>query len=58
MGKKKKKTHCGVITSQQIFDFQKPQYNSYACGHGVHGDKAYNRRKQKEQFRKELREAF
>ena len=58
MSKKKKKISCGKITSKQIFDAQKPQFNGFAYGYGSHGDKSYNRRRMKEQFRKELREAF
>ena len=36
---------------------QMPKFNPYQVGHGSHGDKAYNRRKNKEQLRRDLREA-
>lgn len=33
------------ITKEQLFDFQKPQYNGFYCGHGAHKNKKkYNRR--------------
>ena len=32
----------------------KPRYNTYAYGSGVHGDTRYNRAKQKRSWRKEL----
>ena len=53
MSKKKKTQKVGVITSQQIFDAQKPQWNGWACGHGAHGDRKYNRRKVQRDFRRE-----
>lgn len=53
MSKKKKAQKIGVITSQQIFDMQKPQFNGWACGHGAHGHKGYNRRAVKRQFARE-----
>lgn len=53
MSKKNKTQKIGVITSQQIFDAQKPQFNGWACGHGAHGSKGYNRRKMKKQFSRE-----
>lgn len=41
----KKNIPCGVITSAQLFDMQKPQYNGYICGHGPHkSKKIYNRK--------------
>lgn len=51
MSKKKKTQKVGVITSEQLFDMQKPKFNAFACGHGAHGSKGYNRRKVKEQFK-------
>ena len=42
---KKKNIHCGVITSMQIFDAHKPQFNGYIYGHGPHkSKKIYNRK--------------
>ena len=32
----------------------KPYYNAYAVGHGVHGDTKYNRNKVKREFEKEI----
>ena len=58
MSKKKKKISCGKITSKQLVDAQKPQFNGFACGYGSHGDKSYNRRKMKEQFRREMHESL
>ena len=53
MAKKKNKISCGVITSMQIFDAQKTQFNGFGCGHGPHkSKKAYNRKDKS--WRKEL----
>lgn len=49
---KKQKTY--KITSQQIFDAQKPQFNGFAGGYGAHGDRKYNRNKAKADFRRDL----
>lgn len=57
MSKRKKKTQkVGVITSQQLFDMQKPQFNGFACGHGAHGSKKYNRKAEKKKFLREVRD--
>lgn len=53
MSKKKKTQKVGVITSEQLFDMQKPKFNAFVCGHGVHGSKGYDRRKVKRQFARE-----
>ena len=53
--KKSKKIYCGTITSQQIFDASKPLYET-ASRCGVHGDTKYNRRKEKRNFLKSLKE--
>lgn len=46
MAKKKKKKY--VITSQQMFDFNKVQYNAWGVGHGAHKNKkAYDRKRYK-----------
>ena len=47
MAKKKKSIHCGTITSMQIFNAQKTQYNGYVCGHGPHKSKKVYNRKEK-----------
>ena len=41
------KIKIGKITSKDIFNREKPRFNGYACGHGPHGDKKYNRNKVK-----------
>ena len=50
---KKKIQKVAVISAIEIFEMRKPLYNGYACGHGAHGNKNYNRCKVKEQFRRE-----
>lgn len=42
------------ITAEQMFDFHKPKWNGFTCGHGAHGDKKYNRNKAKRNFKKYL----
>lgn len=33
------------ITKEQLFDFDKPKYNGFGCGHGAHKNKKkYNRK--------------
>lgn len=49
----KKNKNNYVITSQQRFDAEKPQYNGFACGYGTHGDKKYNRGKEKRNWLRE-----
>lgn len=34
---------------------QKPRYNAFAYGNGIHGDTKYNRTKEKRSWKKELR---
>lgn len=41
-----------VITSEQMFDFQKPKFNGHSCGTGIHGDTKYNRNKDKQKWKK------
>lgn len=50
MSKKKKnvsKSNHLVISSLELFDYQKPLYNGYACGTGLHKDKSKYSRKEK-----------
>lgn len=54
MSRKKKTQKIGVITSVQIFDAQKPQFNGYSCGYGAHGSKGYSRCKEKRNFQREM----
>jgi len=42
-----------IISSMEIWEMRKPRYDGFMCGHGAHGNKGYNRRKAKEQFRRE-----
>lgn len=56
MSKKKKNTSVLRISSVENTLRQMPHYNAYQGGYGAHGSKKYNRRKNKEQFRKEMRE--
>lgn len=35
---------------------QKPYYNGFACGHGVHGDTKYNRSKQKRTWERQMKQ--
>ena len=35
---------------------QKPHFNGYACGHGVHGDAKYNRTREKRAWKSQLRQ--
>lgn len=35
---------------------QKPYYNGFACGHGVHGDTKYNRSKQKRAWERQMKQ--
>lgn len=56
MAKKKKNVKVLHISAVENTLRQMPHYNPYQTGYGSHGDKKYNRRKNKEQFRKEMRE--
>lgn len=57
MAKRKKSGKNTVLRISAVENTlrQMPHYNPYQTGHGIHGDKKYNRRKNKEQFKKELR---
>ena len=50
---KKKTQKVMVISAMEIWEMRKPRYDGFACGHGAHGHKGYDRRKVKEQFRRE-----
>ena len=50
----KKKKQVLVISAMEIWQMRKPKYDAYACGHGTHGSRKYNRRKVERQFRKEV----
>lgn len=36
-----------VIDAVTIWESQKPRYNGFACGHGAHGKRGYNRNAEK-----------
>lgn len=45
------------ITSEQMFDFQKPKFNGFACGTGPHKDKSkYNRKREKQKWNRDISE--
>lgn len=50
----KKNQKVLVISAMEIWKMRKPKYDAYACGHGMHGSKKYNRRKVERQFKKEI----
>ena len=54
MSKKNKTQKVGVITAEQIFNMQKIQYNGFACGHGAHGSRKYDRKQAKKNFMREM----
>ncbi len=55
---KRKKNNTLRISSIENTLRHMPKYNAFQGGYGSHGDKAYNRRKNKEEFRKQLREVL
>lgn len=36
-----------VIDASTVWQAQKPRYNGFACGHGAHGKRGYNRNAEK-----------
>jgi len=57
MSKRKKNNCVFYLSAEENTLRQMPKYNPYQVGHGSHGSKGYNRRKNKEQLRRDLREA-
>lgn len=51
---KKKAQKVITISAMEIWEMRKPRYDGYMCGHGAHGNKGYNRRKEKAKFLKEI----
>lgn len=52
MSKRKEKKY--VITSEQLFDMQKPKFSGFQGGYGAHKNKkAYDRRRDKKVEREE-----
>ena len=54
--KKNKKIVCGAISATDIQNIQKPRFNAFAGGYGIHGDTKYNRNKAKKVFQREINE--
>lgn len=58
MAKKEKKcSKSGAVwkmTAVEATLANKPHFNGYAVGHGVHGDVKYNRTKQKREFKRQI----
>ena len=55
MSKKRKVAKSGAVwkmTSEEAALAQKPLFNGYACGYGIHGDTKFNRAKAKRDFKK------
>lgn len=50
------KLHVGTISSLAVTRFKMPKYNGFACRGGIHGDVKYSRLKEKNRFRKYLKE--
>ena len=57
MSKRKKNKSVFYLSAEENTLRQMPKYNPFQGGYGSHGDKAYNRCKNKEQLRREIREA-
>ena len=47
-----------TISSLENTKSHMPHYNAYQGGYGAHGDRKYNRRKEKRKFERQMREAF
>lgn len=49
MAKKNKapKGNVIIIDAVTVWESQKPRYNGFACGHGAHGKRKYDRNKEK-----------
>lgn len=49
MAKKNKapKGNVIIIDAVTVWESQKPRYNGFACGYGAHGNRKYDRNKEK-----------
>lgn len=56
MSKKKSNMSVYHLSATKNTLRQMPKFNPYQTGHGIIGDTKYNRRKEKEKFRKLLSE--
>ena len=54
----KKKNTVFYLSAEENTLRQMPKFNPYQVGHGSHGSKKYDRRKNKRQLRKEINEAL
>ena len=43
-----------TIPKEKRWQADKPRFNGFAIGHGVHGDVSYNRNREKRKFKKEV----
>ena len=43
-----------IMTSEEATMAKKPRYNAFAGGYGAHGDKKYNRAKEKRNWKSDL----
>ena len=43
-----------VISKEDMWNLQKPRYNGFACGYGIHGKTKYDRKRDKQLLRDEL----
>lgn len=60
MSKNKKYSKKGKIfymSSEEATLIKMPKYNGYKVGHGMHGDKKYNRSKEKKKWKEEFDES-
>ena len=54
--RKKMKKKITTISKTQVFQREKPRFNAFQNGTGMHGDRKYNRNKLKYLTRKEMQE--
>ena len=46
------------ISKEQVWNINKPKYNAYQFGYGIHGDTKYNRRKSKKELCRQIDEYY
>ncbi len=57
--RKKQAAKSGAVwhqTAEEATLAQKPRYNGFACGHGAHGDRKFNRAKANRAWKAQLRQ--
>lgn len=47
--RKKRNANQMTIDAMTIWNIQKPRYNGFSCGYGVHGKRGYDRNAMKRQ---------